>query len=87
MKDKSIQVYINAQRELIQERASLVAQIADIDKVLGGRGAAATLAAPKSANPRPAKKATKTKRTMSPEARAKISAAAKKRWAKVKRKK
>jgi|HubBroStandDraft_4_1064222.scaffolds.fasta_scaffold1518672_1 hypothetical protein len=64
---------------LHDERASLSKKIAGIDAAIhalnGGRGNAA-----------PVKAVADKKRTMSAATRAKISAAAKKRWAKIKRK-
>lgn len=85
--DKSIQAYIDAQQGLIQERANLVNRVAEIDRVLGGGGAAATVTAPKSAKPGTVKTVTKKKRTISPEGREKMAEAARKRWAAKKGKK
>ena len=90
----SIQDFLKAREALVQERANLVKRIADIEKVLGSpdkavaRPSAPKPAAKKAKAAKSAKTATgKPKRTMSAEARAKISAAATKRWAKIRRNK
>jgi hypothetical protein len=56
---------------------------AELQGVLAGKQAAAAVAAPKAAASAPVSATGKKKRTMSPEARARIVAAQKARWAKV----
>lgn len=81
MTDTSIQDYINAREALVQERALLVNKIADIDKALAKAGGSTGSATPVKGPKKGAKGRPKKKRTMSDEGRARISAAAKKRWA------
>jgi hypothetical protein len=79
MKPINLKQFAKLNVALVQERATLLARLQEIDTALGG--APAAIPGPLPA-PAPAKK--KGKRKMSAAGRAAIAAAAKARWAKVK---
>ena len=80
-----IKTFINLHKALVEERATLQTRLQQIDQALSGSsGTAAAGVTKKRGRPKGARTA---KRKMSPEARARIAAAQKKRWAKVKSKK
>ena len=83
--DKDIKKFVALQQALVEEQATLQARLKQINNALSETPVlAATTAAKKS---RPGKAGRKAKRTMSPEARARIAAAQRRRWAKAKSKK
>ena len=80
-----IKKFINLQKALVQERATIQARLQQINQALSGSsGPAASAVAKKRGRPKGVKRG---KRTMSAEARARIAEAQKKRWAKAKSKK
>jgi hypothetical protein len=86
MKTDSLQQFVKLRNELSQEKSSLETRLSQINEALGdllGTPAAATPSAAVSFVPRPTESGKKGKRTMSPEARARIAAAQKARWAAV----
>ena len=80
-----IKTFINLHKALVEERATLQTRLQQIDQALSGSsGTAAAGVTKKRGRPKGVKRG---KRKMSPEARARIAAAQKQRWAKVKSKK
>lgn len=79
-----LKTYLGARAKLQQEKTTLESRLREIDDVLKSNGMPAAHVSPKSRGRLAAAPGTKGKRRMSTEARARIAAAARARWAKLK---